>query len=139
MWSKSYSLTTKKITKEQIWKLYSNVDQWHTWDSGTELAKLEGEFKTGTFFAFKPRGGPNLRLELLEVIQFKKFTDLTRFPLARMTGEHLYEETVDGLKMTVTMTVSGPLSFIWRKLVAENIVKGLPNDMLVQIKAASKL
>jgi len=56
-----------------------------------------------------------------------------------MTGEHFYEETKDGLKITVTMSVTGILSFLWVKLVAKGIVDSLPADMQEQIKVASKL
>nr|WP_305049520.1 hypothetical protein [Elizabethkingia bruuniana] len=56
-----------------------------------------------------------------------------------MYGEHLYEETKDGLKITITMTVEGILGFIWVKLVAKDIVDNLADDISNQIKNANKL
>jgi hypothetical protein len=64
--------------------------------------------------------------------------DVTRFPLAKMYGEHIFEETAEGLKITITMSVKGILSFLWVKLVAQKIVDDLPIDMLAQVKAAAK-
>lgn len=139
MWTKSHSIITKEVTKEQMWKLFSDVNNWHTWDSGIEFAKLEGKFEKGNHFMFQPKGGPKLKIGITEAIENKKFVDFTKFPLAKMYGAHLFEETADGLKITTTMTVEGILSFLWIKIVAQKIVDGLPNDMQEQIKAASKL
>jgi hypothetical protein len=56
-----------------------------------------------------------------------------------MYGEHLLEETPEGLKITTTMKVQGVLGFLWRKLVAQKIVDDLPEDMQQQINTAKKL
>ena len=56
-----------------------------------------------------------------------------------MYGEHTFEETPNGLKLTTTMTVKGILSFLWVKIVAQKIVDTLQEDMLQQIKTAKNL
>ena len=139
MWTKSYSVTTKEVTKEQIWKLTSDIDHWKDWDETVEYSKLLGEFKAGEYFILKPKGGPKVKIKLVEIISQRKFTDLTSFPLAKMYGEHLYEETENGLKITITMSVKGLFSALWIKLVANDIVKNLPEDIANQIKTAKKL
>lgn len=139
MWKKSYSIVTKEVTKEQMWKLFADVNNWHTWDEGIEFAKMEGKFEKGNHFLLKPKGGPKLNIELIETIENVKFVDLTKFPLAKMYGEHLFEETPQGLKITTTMKVEGLLAFLWIKLVAKGIVDGLPNEIQMQIKTANKL
>lgn len=139
MWTKSHSIVTKEVTKEQIWKLFADVNNWSAWDKGVEFAQLEGKFEKGNHFMFQPKGGPKLKIKIVEAIENQNFTDFTKFPLAKMYGEHLFEETADGLKMTTTMKVQGILGFLWIKIVAQKIVDGLPTDMQEQIKAASKL
>ncbi len=139
MWIKSHSVVTKDATKEQLWKLFANVNEWHTWDEGIEYAKIEGEFEKGNHFLLKPKGGPKVKIELVETVKNRKFVDLTRFPLAKMYGEHVFEETAEGLKITTTMKVEGLLGFLWRKIVAQGIVDGLPTEMVNQVKVASKL
>lgn len=139
MWSKSYSVVTNEVTKEQMWKLFSNVDNWAQWDKSVEMAKLIGKFETGGSFLFQPKGGPKLTIAIKEATENKNFTDCTSFPLAKMYGEHLFEETPQGLKLTTTMSVKGPLGFLWRKIVAQKIVDTLSEDMQVQIAAAKKL
>jgi hypothetical protein len=139
MWSKSHSIVTKEVTKDQIWNLFADVNNWYTWDTGIEYAKLEGNFEKGNHFLLRPKGGPNVKVELLEVLENKKFLDVTNFPLAKMYDEHLFEETPDGLKITNIITVKGLLGFLWVKLVAKKIVDALPVDVQEQIKAASRL
>lgn len=139
MWTKSHSVVTREVTKEQIWKLISNVNQWNTWDDTVEYSELLGVFEAENYFILKPNGGPKVKIKLIEVVENQKFIDLTSFPFAKMYGEHLYEETEQGLKITVTMRVKGILSFIWIKLVAQGIVNHLHEDISTQIKAAAKL
>lgn len=139
MWTKSHSVVTQEVTKEQIWKLFSDVNNWNTWDKGLEFAKIEGTFEKGNHFILRPKGGPNVKVELLETVENRKFVDVTKFPLAKMFDEHLFEETPNGLKITNTISVNGLLSFVWIKLVAKNLADSLPSDMENQIKAASIL
>ena len=139
MWSKSYSVVTNKVTQSQMWKLFSDVNNWHHWDEGIEYAKLSGEFEMGNVIALKPKGAPEVKVELLEVIPFKSFLDVTQFPLAKMYDSHSFEETPEGLRITDTITVKGLLSFLWVKLVASKIVAGLPVEMKKQIEWAKNL
>lgn len=139
MWQKSYSTITKAVTKEQIWKLTTDIDNWKHWDESVTDSKLLGEFKVENYFMLKPKGGPKVKIQLVEIYPQRKFTDLTKFPLAKMYGEHLYEDTPDGLKITVTMTVKGILTFLWVKLVARDIVDNLAEEVANQIKNAQKL
>jgi hypothetical protein len=139
MWSKSHSIVSAEATKEQMWKLFSDVNRWNEWDKGIEFAKMEGKFEKGNHFQLKPKGGPKVNIELVEVIENSKFTDFTKFPLAKMYGEHSFEETPQGLKVTTTMKVKGILTFLWVKLVAQNIVNALPEEMEQQVKFAAKL
>lgn len=139
MWTKSHSIVTNEVTKEQMWKLFANVNNWHTWDEGIEFAKLEGKFEKGNFFILRPKGGPDVKIELLETIENNMFLDVTKFPLAKMYDEHIFEDTPQGLKITNSITVKGVLGFLWRKIVAQKIVDSMPADMQQQIKTAKTL
>ena len=139
MWTKSHSIVTTEATKEQMWKLFADVNNWHTWDSGIEFATMEGKFEKGNHFILKPKGGPKVKIDLVETIENKKFVDCTTLPMSKMYGEHTFEETKEGLRITTTMKVEGALGFLWRKLVAQDIADGLQKEMPEQVKAASRL
>ena len=139
MWTGTHSIVTKEATKEQMWQLFADVNHWHDWDAGIEYATMQGKFEKGNHFLLKPKGASEVKIELVETRENQKFVDLTRFPLAKMYGEHTFEETPAGLKITTTMKVEGALGFLWRKIVAQDIVDGLPVEMVQQVQAASKL
>lgn len=128
MWSRTYSKKVKGLNADQVWRVWTDINQWHTWQGDIEYAKLDGAFKAGNTFLLKPKGGPKVKIELLKVDQHKVFTDLTRFPLARMYGEHAFVQQGDELEIKTTMSVEGPLGFLWRKLVAQDIVNSLPEQ-----------
>ncbi|MBI1822106.1 MAG: SRPBCC family protein [Nitrospirae bacterium] len=125
MWSKTYSIKTKKLKADQVWKVWADVNQWHAWQNDIEYAKLVGEFKTGNIFLLKPKGGPKVTIELIKVEPNKAFTDLTRFPLARMCGSHEFITQGNEMEIKTTVSIEGFLSFLWRKLVAEDVAKGM--------------
>ena len=127
-WERSYSKVYHNITKEQIWQTWTDINNWHTWDSDIEFCKLEQPFEVGSHFTLKPKGAPAVQIKLIEIIKYQKFTDCTKFFGAKMYGTHEIEEIPQGVKLTTTMKVTGPLGFIWRKLVAENIAKTMPEQ-----------
>jgi len=137
MWTKSHTITTTAVSKEQIWRLFEDVNHWHTWDTGIEFARIQGKFDKGNHFILKPKGGPEVKIVLLETEPFRRFLDVTAFPLAKMYDDHLFEETPNGLKITHTISVKGPLSFLWIKLVAQGLADSLAADMEKQVRAAS--
>ena len=137
MWEKTYSTTTKAVTAAQMWRLFSDVNHWHNWDTQIEYAQMQGDFVQGNHFFIKVKKGPKVKIQLIETEANKRFVDLTKFPGARMTGEHRFEQTEAGLKITTTMRVTGPLGFLWRKLVAQDIVDTLPEETTRQIAAAA--
>jgi uncharacterized protein YndB with AHSA1/START domain len=125
MWSKTHSKKVQGLKAEQVWKVWTDLNQWHTWQSDIEYAKLEGEFKVGNTFLLKPKGGPKVNIEIIKVEPNRQFTDLTRFPGAKMYGSHEFVIHGDELEIKTTMSIEGPLSFVWRKIVAEDVANGM--------------
>jgi hypothetical protein len=138
MWVKSYSKIYKGVKKEDIWRLWADVNNWPKWDKELEYCKMEGSFSEGNHFILKPIDGPKVRIILSEVINNKKFTDYAKFPGAIMYDSHELEETPNGLLITSTITVKGFLSFIWGRLVAKGVAASVPKqlDALVELASA---
>ena len=134
MWTKIYSKTVENLNAAEVWTVWTDVNQWHTWQDDIEFAKLNGEFRKGGLIHFKPKGGPNIKLELTEVKPNSVFVELTRFPLARMFDSHEIIDHGENLEIKSTIRIEGPLSFVWRKLVAENVAEGLEEqtDRLIE-------
>lgn len=128
MWTRTHSKTVTDVSAQQLWNVWTDVNQWHTWQPDIERATLEGSFAVGNTFTLKPAGAPAVKIELVAVEPGKRFTDCTRFPGARMYGDHEFVQHGSALEIRTTMRVEGPLSFLWRKLVAEDIVNTMPQQ-----------
>jgi len=119
----------ENISKEDIFNKWSDIDNWHTFNDDIEYAKLEGEFKEGIFFTLGLKGGQKVKIELLKIEKNKSFTDLTKFPLAKMYGIHEVIEKDGKVEMKATIKIEGLLSFLWKKLVAQGVADKLGHDM----------
>ncbi len=138
MWERSYSKTFKGVTRSQIWEVLTDFDNWPAWQSDLAYCKLLGKREVGAYFELKPKKGSKVRIQILEFKKPSYFVDLTRFPGAKMWGIHHLEKTKEGIRLTTTMRVTGFLGFLWRKLVAEDIVDHEPDQMEALIERAKK-
>lgn len=75
---------------------------------------------------------------MTEVQPGYRFTDCTKFFGAKMYDTHIIEEKNNGILLTNIITVTGPLRWLWIKLVAQNIAKTVPDDMKVLINIAQQ-
>ncbi len=127
MWTKSYSSVYEGVGKEDIWNLWTDVKNWHLWNPGITYCTMDQPFAVGNHFTLKPASGPAVKISIVELVPGVTWTDCTKFPGAKMYGKHEMEEVSSGgLKLTTTMTITGPLSFIWGRLVAQGIVDKIP-------------
>ena len=138
-YQKAYSKIATNVTAQQIWAIWSDIDKRHVWDHDTEWAKIDGEFKEGNTFKFKPKGGPKLTMKISECTPNKSFTDCFKLPLARLYGVHEIEAVEGGLCIVTTMKVVGPLYWLWRKLLVEKIIATLPEQTEHLIAAARQV
>ncbi|MFA6403266.1 MAG: SRPBCC family protein [Salinivirgaceae bacterium] len=139
MWTKFYSIVTNEATKEQMWKLFTDINNWHVWNNEIEFAKLEGKFEAGNHYLIQPKNGRIVKVKLVEVVENMHCLEFGTFPLAKMYYDHLIEETANGLKITNTITMKGLLSFLWVQLVVKKIAASMAFHVQEQIKVASKL
>ncbi len=136
MWTRTYSKTFKNIKKETIWQLWTDVNNWPTWQEDLDYCKLEGAFSVGNHFMLKPKGVKAFKIELTEIEDERKFTDCTTFFGAKMYDTNELEETKEGLRLTSTLKVTGPLRFLWGKLVAQNVAHSAPQQMEALVEQA---
>jgi len=135
-WEKTHKMVVRNVSKSQIWKVWQEVNQWHHWDTDIEFARLEEPFANGSRFVLKPKGGPQVKIKLVKVEPNSAFTDLTSFPLAKMYGIHEMRDTKDGLEVSHTVRIEGPLGFLWKKIVAEKVAAGLDEQAEKMVRRA---
>lgn len=129
MWSVEYQKEFKGIQADSVWNAWVDVNNWPKWDKELEKTLLEGPFEVGSKFLLKPKGGPNVIIEITEINPLKTFTDVTRFPLAEMYDFHEVIETENGVIIKSKISVTGVLGWLWRIIVAQGVADGVPNQL----------
>lgn len=136
MWVRTFSKTYSNVSKEKIWESWTDVNNWPTWHGDLDYCKLEGTFEVGNHFMLKPKGVKAVKIVLTEIVEGHSFTDCTAFFGAKMYDTHSLEETLEGLKLTNKLVVTGPLAWLWIKLVAQNVADTVPGEMDALVKRA---
>ncbi|HXH55565.1 MAG TPA: polyketide cyclase [Gammaproteobacteria bacterium] len=129
MWTRSYTKTFPGIKKEDIWRIWTDINNWPTWHGDLDYCKLEGPFTVGNHFMLKPKGVNPIKIVLTEINEGRDFTDCTSFLGAKMFDTHSMVETAEGLMLTNKLVVIGPLKWLWIKLVAQNVADTVPEEM----------
>ena len=101
--------------------------------------KLEGDFKVGNHFFLKPKGIKPVKIVLKEINEGYSFTDCTSFFDSPMYDTHSMKETAGGLELTNTLIVTGPLKWLWIKLVAQNVADTISEKTKNLVKLAMSL
>lgn len=138
MWVRKYTQVYADVTKEEVWQLWADINNWHLWHDDLDYCKLDDDFVVGNHFILKPKGGPKVKIDIVEIEKERKFVDCTRFPGAKMYDSHEVEETPEGLCIINTLTVTGPLKFLWIFLVAKNVAASVPKETAALVALARK-
>lgn len=136
MKNNSYTQKTH-ASASTIWELWSDVSTWNKWDAEVESASLNGKFAQNTTGELKPTKGPKAKFTITECIPEKAFTTETILPLCRMSISHRLETLNNGIqKIKHEINFSGPLSFIFSRLIGKSIAKSLPTAVSNLIQMA---
>ncbi|HEY8208130.1 MAG TPA: SRPBCC family protein [Myxococcaceae bacterium] len=136
-WSTEASAVTP-ATPEAIWALYEQVGAWSAWDHEVESSRLDGPFQAGSTGVLKPKGGPASKFRLTAVEPARRFADDTRLPLARLAFEHtLTPMPGGGTRIHHKVTIDGPLTFLFSRVIGRKIAAGLPHAVEALAKKAA--
>lgn len=136
MWQRTYSKLYKDVDKHTLWQLWTDIDHWPEWHSDLEYCKLIGGFQEGSYFMLKPKNQRAVKIILTEINEGVSFTDCTKFPGTKMYDTHKMEVTKEGLLLTNICWVTGPLSWLWVKLVANNVANTIADEMEAVVQLA---
>ncbi len=139
MWQKQHTRTYPHVDRKIVWQQLTNINQWPTWHDDLEYCKMEGSFSIGNHFILKPKSMRPVKIKITELNEGYSFTDCTCFFGAKMFDTHTLEETPEGLKLSNTMIVTGPLKWLWIKLVAQHVADTIPQEMDALIKVSKAL
>ncbi len=108
MFHREFSTTTS-ASRSTIWSLWTDINNWSSWNAGVEQAKLVGPFVTGAEFSMTPGGQEAMTSRLIRVEDGVAFTDETVLDDICVTVEHRIEPLDGGkLRIVYSARVTGP-------------------------------
>lgn len=128
MWTFEHTELTS-ATPAQLWARYAEPTTWPEWDKETASVTVQGPFVVGTRGTLKPVKGPATPFAFTEVNPEVGFTDVSRLPLARLTFTHHIEPTATGSRFTHRVTITGPLSPLFARVIGKKVAASLPTAM----------
>jgi len=128
MWTFEHAETTT-ATPAQLWARYAQPTSWPEWDHEIAVVTVAGAMAAGTHGTLKPVKGPTTPFTFSEVIPGVGFTDVSRLPLARMTFVHRIEPIQIGSRFVHRVTITGPLSPLFARVIGRKVAAGLPTAM----------
>ncbi len=128
MWSKKVTIKTD-ASKEQIWNLWSDVKNWNKWDEEIKFSHLDGDFEVGTLGVLKPTKGPKSKFKIYSTNKPNEFTAIFYLPLTKAYFTHELIEKDGQLYISHGIEMKGVLSFLFSRLIGENLIKNLPTAM----------
>jgi hypothetical protein len=137
MWSYEYSQETK-ASSQTIWKLWTDVENWNQWDEDVRQSSLNGHFQINTTGTLHPNKGPRSTFTLTEVETERKFTNLSKLPLASMSFIHIMQPVASGIRITHRIEIIGLLAPLFGAILGRQLKAGLPTAVAGLIAMAER-
>ena len=118
------------IDRERAYRVLADIRRWPEWDDGIAAIAYDGEVtQADARFTLTPKGGPAVAM-LVEAAEAPAlFVDLAKLPLARMRSRHELRPAPDGRTLLRhVIETTGPLGWLWDRLVARKIAADLPQQ-----------
>lgn len=126
----SFSSTSNQVNRKQAWTLITDLNHWSRWDFNIlRSSLLQKKLVPGALFSVKHRDFIETRAMITELERYRSFAFRIRFLLATMDRRFILEETEGGLKVTISTSITGMLSWLWRMVVMHKILDDTPEDL----------
>jgi hypothetical protein len=131
------SILEADVSPIAVWeKAYADAEAWPKWNAAIKRARLDGPLALGAQARIVFGTGLRLRFRVVEFEQGRLFTDESRLAGARMGHRHLIEPTDGGCRLTNTIYIEGPMTFIWRRIMGPTAARALPGGQQATVDLA---
>lgn len=124
-----HSVTTT-ASAEQIWHIWTDVQNWHQWDSGLKSATLKaGIFKVDAKGSLIPDKGPKAKFIISEVVEGHSYTFKTKIPFGWLIVKRYLKQEGDQVVFTHDVQFTGLLKGMFGKMMGAKYKEMLPQVM----------
>jgi hypothetical protein len=116
---------------------WADMATWPEWNLDTEWVRLDGPFAAGSRGVLKPKGAPRVKFVIDALVPDREFVDVSLLVGARLTFRHLVEPLAGGgCRVRVAVTMSGPLRWMWARILGKGFRTTLQPDLDRLVAAA---
>ncbi|WP_027499750.1 SRPBCC family protein [Rhodococcus sp. UNC363MFTsu5.1] len=136
MWEYEHSVDTA-ATPESIWRLWSDVENWGTWNADIEHIEILGEFADGTEIVMTPAGDEAVHLRLAEVSENRLFVDEAEIEGLTLRTAHRIEPLGGGdTRVTYRMEITGAGADVAGPAIGPAVTGDWPDTMAALVAKA---
>ena len=131
MWQEELIIETNS-KKEDIWVLWTDVNNWNKWNTGIEYSYLNGKLDKDTWGSLKTSGRMNalyLFFQIKDCIQNKLFIIKIKLILCTIEIGHELRDEDNKNRIRHYMKIYGPLTFIYKKKIGKLFTQELQKSM----------
>lgn len=115
MWE--YTLvTTADVPPDDLWAVISEGSNRPEWNPDVAAVSVKEPLRPGVGYELRTRGGRTVRLTVEDCSPPYRFAETVRLPFARVRTAYQFTPDGTGSVVRVTLRVSGPLGFLWRRV-----------------------
>lgn len=122
--------TDVRVDPSRLWARWADPDTHPEWSHDLAWVRLEQPLEVGARGRLRPKGGPRSRFTVTELEENRVFADTTHLVGARLTFRHAAEPVAAGSRVTVTVTIEGPLARAWSRILGPAATRdGIEKDL----------
>lgn len=109
-----------------LYAAWADPTTWPRWDSEIRAVTFDPTARRGTLI---PRSGPPLAFTITRDEPDRVFTNTGRLPGARLAFEHAVTASGQGAQAVVTVSVAGPLGWLWTRILRRSMASAAPASL----------
>ncbi len=114
---------------EQIWGIWTDVENWSAWDTELVDSRLEGSFALGAIGKLTPRKGRVATFKISQLNPGESYTFTVSLPLCRLNVHRFLQLQPDGTDFTHEVSFQGLLGWLFGRLLGRQFKTVLPGIM----------
>lgn len=105
-----------------MWKVWSDPNNWNTWNTGIRKAELDGPLVSGATGKMETTRGSKHSVTFTEVLPERRFLlNTSGLPLTTFTFICEVDPEGSGSRIAQSVAFSGPLAFLFSPLMGERM------------------
>jgi hypothetical protein len=137
MWTHEHERETP-VSREALWKVLQNIDDWAAWDTSMESVQLFGPFAVGSQVLMTPVGQETITSVITDIVEYERYADETHMDQVTLRFSHTLHRLDDGgTRIVHRLEITGSAADEVGPQLGPAITEDFPEAMSALITRAS--